>query len=62
MSFHEPIGEMRRTHPSKVGVGLVHGGIGEVVVRAVDDTEVESTESRCPWLTLPIEILIGPEK
>src|SRR2546425_2227576 len=45
--FVEPIGKMRRTHTSKVGVGLVHGGIGKIVVRAVDGTEVEGTESKC---------------
>ena len=39
--FIQTIGEMRRTHPSKVGVGLVHGRIGEVIIGAVDGTEVE---------------------
>ena len=45
--FIEPIGEIRRPHPSKVGAGLVHGGFGKIVVGAVDGTEVEGTESVC---------------
>jgi len=46
--FIEPIGEMRRTHPSKVGVGLVHGGVGKVVVGAVDGSESECHGSPSP--------------
>jgi hypothetical protein len=45
--FIEPIGKIRRTHTSKVGVGLVQGGIVKVVVGAVDATEIEGTESQC---------------
>src|SRR6478735_7158255 len=41
----EAVGEMRRTHPSKVGVGLVHGGVGKIVVGAVGRTDSECHDS-----------------
>jgi hypothetical protein len=37
----DSIGEIRRTHPSKVGVGLVHGGIRKIVMGTVDTAELE---------------------
>src|ERR1700694_3465993 len=35
------VGEIRRAHPSKVGVDLVHSGICKIVVGAVDGAKLE---------------------
>jgi hypothetical protein len=37
----DSVGEIRRTHPSKVGAGLVHGGIGKIVIGTVDGAKVD---------------------
>jgi hypothetical protein len=46
--FKKSVGEIRRTDPSKIGVGLVHGGIGQIVVGAVDAAEFECHGSPSP--------------
>src|SRR5262245_28713033 len=53
----DSIGEIRRSHPSKIGAGLIHGGVSKIVVGAVDGPKLNLIRWRSRRLRMAIAMM-----